>query len=322
MKFVGCSMFRLMFFPFLVLMPQLSAKAGDLIDRLKQYSVESTIFEFPSVLHFDFVVQEESESAITQARYLGRQVIGGLGKRRLDFVKIATTALGESRSFEHYLELSKSERFYVFRIDGGKPQAVKVEDGKNSVRCLIGFINPFHFALLGGQELAIPSRDPAEDIISRFVDLPESKNIIRNRGEDAVSAWKLEFDSELQWQLRKATVYRSFKGCNDPDFGKWSRTTEKTIFGDWHVSLEVHSKWREVDGELIPIYVHSFAQNHDCNDPSMKEDFEGLFFDCQFQNLEVDAYFNKDRLSEEFLFQDFSVDKLEKQSKTAKSQLD
>jgi hypothetical protein len=296
------------------------AKAGDLIDRLKQYATQSSCFDLPSVVHFDLNTLEEDKltPSITQVRYLGRQVNGGGGRKRIDFVKVTATGRGETRVLEHYLELAVKEKYYAFRLSGNSLQKVSTED---STHATLTNVNPFHFALAGGLELYRTVGSPVEGLISRFDDFPNSNRFIRNTGATARSAWLLRFDSDVPWQVVRSKAFRSTDNCEPSDL-KWSAVKEVDVEKNWHVSIDLNSKWSEVEGERVPIYVHSLAQFYDCNDPSKTEEFEGLFFDIEFDPVDIERYFNKERLSKEFVDQDFSADKLEKQSNVARRFVD
>jgi len=306
----------------LLVQSRIFAEENDCIGRLNQFKVESFCFQFPSIVHFDLtVLEEQKEGAIVeQMRYVGRQITGTRGQHRIDFVQINTTGKGDSKVWEHYLELSPSDRVYRLRLFGGQVQDVKIEEGTQPG---MSPVDPFRYAISGGTELGRRGFNPIETIIKGSECFPGTENVIRNKGKDAAFCHQFEFDSEVPWKINRFVTYVPRKECGRKGLATWSQQGDiKNIAKKWYAGNEGNVKWTEVDKiGPVPCYVHSFQKYFRCNDITATQEFEGFFFGFKFDELDTDRYFDKSRMSAKFLDEDFQFARIEKDAVEAKRNL-
>ena len=316
---------KIMLSIFLMIVACSSQVAGsDVIQRLKELSVESACFELPCLFYFDIELIEElytpGKEGIRRDRYLGRQIVRP-GQIRMDYVCTTERGNGERRFHEHLLSLGPKERFVKLGLFGGSSQDVKSDPtDPNSVRMTLPKINPFYFTVAGSFE--IYRRDgssPIESIIKTYKDIDGEEFLVKNVGEFAHYLRSFKFDKEQRFKLLESRVYRPpvEASIEKTSWKEWSGA--KDIQAKWPLMLETRVSWTDIESiGSLPEYSYSFCQAFKSNSIEDTRTMEAYFFGYQFDNLNVDKYFDRSRWNDKAITQDFTLAEIEKLSQQAK----
>jgi hypothetical protein len=261
------------------------------------------------------LLEEENQGEkITISRYLGQQICDGSGRMRIDFSLSMSEGGGQSRTTEHFIQLSGSDRYKFTSVLGSVPVKSRGDDLSPSM----SFVNPFEFSL--GGSIQLRSRNSSIENVAKGYQIVEGvDNSIRNIGDDAVFFKTFSFEKDGDWKFNRYIVFSPAKGCGKSG-KKWSQF--KNVDEDvkkWHKCLTVNVNWKEMDRiGFVPNYVHSIRDGHICNDLSARDEFEAFFWGEEF-DVDVSRYFKKDRLTAENLVKDFPLGEIERQSSQNRS---
>lgn len=296
--------------------------AQDVVERLKQYQVESVSQEFRSQWYFDITVLEESEEgkSFSETRWFGRQLNAGGGRVRMDYEKVTSYLDTVQNEREHYLRLSESERFYFLQIPGSQPQKVETKVGMQN--CTVPYVSPWNFAVGGSSEIGRQKRDAVSNALDLFEKIGDRGFILKLRdGKGKGSVIRVfDFDAAHPWMIKRARTYVPGEDIN-LRFKKDINTVDplQTI-KDFKLMFDVSTEWTEVReiGQL-PFRVHSSRQFFRPSDPSAKQEMKAYFFEYQFDEIDVDRFFDKERFDPFKFPEDFSLKAVDIEAKKIKS---
>lgn len=277
------------------------ASAQDAVSRLKEYAVESVVFDLPHVLHFDLVCTTDSpeRGRFESVRLIGRHVHISNKKFRNDFVEYHVSTLGSYREEKLFLQLSEDEKYSVLRDrETGEISGVMSSTRDSGDHAPIKYCNPFVFLIYGESEL--DRQTFQEDTMDRFLKViqkvDESEQIVALKKK--ITAMQFTFSDEDYWRILKAKVLAA--SIVPEEIIK----QEKTIEGledlkDYKVIFESAAKWRDIDGQhKIPFFVTSRKLLSSQRDPKRTIDFEGFFFGISLDVSPYEKLFNKERLND------------------------
>lgn len=282
------------------------AAAGDLMDKIRQFSDGSKRFQTPCVFYFDlsYLVEREDSTAISTMRLVGRQIVGKDGKFRLDFMKETKSDRADRVTWEHYYEIPLVEKQYCFRLGGGQLQRLKIDTkDMGSLKPPIARIDPYCYAVGGGRERNHQPMGSVDIILRNFTDL--SGDFLRNKDNVATGAVRFSFDADNPVRILQCRALTSSKTCSEENAVSWDKVSLKTITDQWFESKLVGCKWSTIDDFDVPVAVQSIDRFFNCKDPTAIEEFNGRFFDYDFNAVDESIYFNSSRLTDEHLSNDF-----------------
>jgi hypothetical protein len=293
---------------------------NDVIQRLKELSVESACFDLPCLFYFDIELIDElytpGEEGIRRDRYLGRQIVRP-GQIRMDYVCMTEHGNGERRIHEHLLSLGPKERFVKLGLFGGSLQDVKSDPTDPATfRMTLPKVNPFYYTVAGSFE--VYRRDgssPIENIIKTYSDIEGEEFLAKNVGEFARYLRSFKFDDEQWFKLLHSRVHTP---PNEKTLWK-ELSSAKDMLAKWPLMLETRVSWTDIESiGSLPEYSYSFCQAFKSNSSKDSRTMEAYFFGYQFDNLNIDKYFDKSRWNDLSIAQDFALVEIEKLSQQAR----
>ena len=303
----------------LVLASVLSAQ--DTIERLKQMSVESACFDFPSIVHFDltFTIESTKLDTLRIERYLGRFVQGKDSTFRSDTLHIGDLDYGGEPTMEHMVCLPNGDRYHAFETPSAGFYKVKLEP-KHPPRAFVSQCNPFHFLMDGPSTVGNRNgQNVFKDIFLRMENFDGHPNMLRAKAGTIV--WKVEFDAENDWQVNRWWCYFPKNGLRQAEQKRVVKSMEETK--DWVCVVESRAYWREVQGiGSIPCWILSKDEGRIANDPSQTTELEAFFFGFEFEDVPLDRLFDEQRFNEKLLKEDFKIDEVKQLSEKAKKEIE
>jgi hypothetical protein len=297
-------------------------QAGDTIERLRQLQVESASQEFPSILYFEINLIEESNGGknLSERRFMGRQINGGKGRIRLDFEFTRLYLNSASTEREHFLKLSDTERFYFMQLPGSPPQEVKYKPGMQLTT--ISFVSPWNYSLSGSCEIGVPNMDPIREAIENFEDVGDRGFFLRSKKGKVPGAVLrvVDFDKELDWMVRRSRTYVLGEDVATRHRKDIQINSPERDIREFTLMLDVETEWKEVPGiGHLPFRVHSNRQFFRAKDPTAKQEMEAFFYGYQFDNLDIERYFDKARFNPTKFPDDFSLKAVELEARKVKA---
>ncbi|XZE17828.1 hypothetical protein SH449x_003108 [Pirellulaceae bacterium SH449] len=180
------------------------AHSQDAISRLKEYAVESVVFDLPHVLHFDIVCTTDSpkRGRFESIRLIGRHVHINNKRLRNDFVKYEVSTLGSYREENLFLQLSEDEKYSVLRDrETAEMSGIMSATRDSGDHAPIRYCNPFAFLLHGDAELRRQTfqQDTIEKFLSVIRDIEQSEQFVMlSKG---VIAMQFTFAEDDSWRI-------------------------------------------------------------------------------------------------------------------------
>lgn len=296
--------------------------AQDVVERLKQYQVESVSQDFRSQWYFDITVLEESEEgeSFSERRWFGRQLNAGGGMVRIDFEKVTSYLETVQYEREHYLRLSDSERFYFLQIPGSQPQKVETKIGMQ--HCTVPYVSPWNFVLGGSSEIGRPKRDAVSNALDLFEKIGDRGFILKlreDKGKGSVIR-VFDFDADHPWMIKRARTYVPGEDISLRLKKDISTVDPLQSIKDFNLMFDISTEWTEVPkiGQL-PFRVHSSRQFFRPTDPSANQEMEAYFFEYQFDEIDIDRFFDKERFDPFKFPEDFSLKVVDIEARKVKS---
>lgn len=294
--------------------PSPQANAQDAVSRLKEYVVESSVFDLPHILHFDIVTTTESETTgrIDSQRIIGRHIHLSNSKFRNDFTTFEITASDAFREEHVFLQMSEDEKYGIGRDRAtGElgPLQKYVRDSGDAIA--IKYCNPFNFLLTGARELNRQTfdRNPIENFVDTCQSMEESEEFITHTKTNAVTQFKFAEDDPWRIVSRK-----SFVSSMDPGVGFRSKKVIKKLddFKGYFCVVESEAKWRDIDGKSkVPFWISHSNKVSAFHDPTRRIDFEAFVFGITLDPSAMETLLDPNRLTDEFWSQDYKPDDIE-----------
>jgi len=185
----------------------MTTRAGDVVERLKQLSVESACFDFLSVLYFDlsFIEDSTDKNTLEVEHYVGRFVKGKEQALRCDVLYIGDPESGREPEMQHFLSLPNGERLVAFKTVSSGFDKVKL-DPRHSSPHFVSRCNPFRCAVRGRAEFGSGREyDLFQTLFANFEEFEENPNTLRGNSGGVVK--KFQFDREIEWQINSCWTY-------------------------------------------------------------------------------------------------------------------
>lgn len=312
---------RMLFFVCFSLVFATVLTAQDTIERLKQMSVESVCFDFPSIVHFDwtFAVESTKKDTLRIDRYLGRFVKGKDATFRSDTLHICDPDFGGEPTLEHMLCLPNGDRYHAFETHAAGFYKVKLEP-KHPPRAFVSQCNPFHILM---QSPSTVGRRHGQDIFKQlFLRMENFEGYPNNlRAKAGTIVHKIEFDSVNDWQVNHLWCYFPKYGLRKANEKHVIKSMEETK--DWVCVADAQAYWRDVQGiGPVPCWVLSKDEGMMMDDRSETTELEAFFFGFEFENVPLDLLFDEQRFNEKLLKEDFKIDEVKQLAEKAKKEIE
>ncbi len=295
--------------------------AQDVIERLKQMSVESACFDFPSIVHFDltFAIESTNKDTLRIERYLGRFVKGKDATFRSDALHIGDPAFGGEPTLEHMVCLPNGDRYHAFEAQSCGFYKIKLEP-KHPPRAFVSQCNPVHYLMQGPSSVGINRGDSIfQGIFVHMENFEGNPNVLRAKAGTIV--WKIDFDLENDWQVNRWRGYFPKGGLRKANQKHVVKTIEETK--DWVCFVDSQAYWRNIEGTgPVPCWILSKDEGCNMSDRSEKKELEAFFFGFEFDNVPLDQLFDERRFNEKTLKEDFKIDEVKKLAEKAKKEIE
>ncbi len=319
-------LFVLIFIVLLSFRYRTQCNAQDVMERLKQFDVESVSFDVPSIVHFDLSILEESPNTkgIRSSRYLGRTIRLSESQLRTEYLYEEFSPRDGFRELELYLQHSPEEKIianvgatdfaYEFssrsydKLTGG--DGLKLRDA-----------NPYILLFSGSDSIGgnAGKPKPLQVVLENFVPLKGAENHVVRRDRPVVA--KYEFDTKDPWKIVKfVSLFPKGSPLERREFKKKIKGIEDCK--DFVPLVQSEAKWMELtDGTHVPFWIYNRRENLAFSDPGRICELEGFFFGIEIDPKIDEKLFDPDRITHEEWKKDFNIDHIEKLAKQERAKL-
>jgi hypothetical protein len=301
-------------------------RAQEVMERLRQFDVESVSFDLPCIVHFDISVQEESPTTggIRSSRYLGRTIRLSDYQLRTEYLYEEFSPRAGMRELELYLQHSPEEKIvanvgateFDYGFSSISYDKLTVGDGLK-----LRNANPYNFLISGAILIGgnAGGQRPLERILKNFVPLKGAENQVVRPGHPVVSRY--EFDSKDPWKIVKfVSLFPRGGAMAIREYKKKIESVEDSK--DLVPLISSEAKWIELaNGVHVPYWIYHRRENLVATDPGRVEELEGFFFGIETDPKINEKLFEPDRITHEEWKKDFNIDQIEKLAKQEREKL-
>lgn len=293
----------------------------DVIERLKQMSVESACFEFPSIVYFDmsFTIESSKKETLRIERYLGRFVKGRNLTFRSDTYCFGDPDFGDEARMEHLICLSNGDRYDAFETHSAGFYKTKLQE-KHPPRAFITHCNPFYCLMQGPSLVGRSSgQNVFREIFLRMENFDGHPNFLRAKAGTII--WNMEFDPENELQLNRWRCYFPKGGLREANKKHVVKSLDEAK--DWNCVVDSQAFWQDVKGiGSVPCWILSTNEGMKSNDPSEKKELEAFFFGFEFEDIPLERLFDEQRFNEKDLKEDFKIDDVKALADKSKKEIE
>ncbi|MFN7291754.1 MAG: hypothetical protein ACK5YR_00775 [Pirellula sp.] len=291
------------------------ATSQDVITRMEEYAVESTVFDLPCVLHFDIQITTESTSndKISAKEIFGRRIYLSEEKYRNDLLVISSHASGISTERECTIKLSRENRWIARYGTEGDPIGVsvtKIDNPEWPHSNLLSKCHPYHIPVAGIGYFTRNNNDPLATFMEQRKPFVDPEKFMKSKRSPIVDEYS--FDSKDSWKLKKFRVY-----VPQGNFAETFRNFKKPVnsledIKDWRVFCESQIKWRQLEEKShVPFWIARRELGFAADDPDEVREMEAFFFGITLDAEGHKSLVDPNRLNIENLIEDFNTDKLQ-----------
>lgn len=300
--------------------------AQDVMERLRQFDVESVSFDVANIVHFDISVLDESPaSSVTRSsRYLGRTIRLSETQLRTEYLYEEFSPRAGVRELELYLQHSPEDKI-IASVEASGIGYEFTSTRYDKLRSGDGFrlrdANPFVLLFSGTDGIGgnAGEKKLLQYFLEDFVPLKGAENHVVRPGFPVVS--KFEFDSKYPWKIVKfvslfpkggAMAFREYK----------AKIASIEDCKDLVPLVSSEAKWMElVDGTHFPFWIYNRRENLVAGDPGRVCEMEGFFFGIETNPKIDEKLFDPARINREAWKKDFDADQIEKLAKQERAKL-
>lgn len=300
--------------------------AQGVMERLRQFDVESVSFDVPHIVHFDVSVFQEMPmmQGFRSVRFLGRTIRTSESQLRTEYLFEELAPRVGFRERGLYLQHSSTEKIIAdFKSVEDPHDFYSQSFDKLSVQDSFMFHEANPYSMFFNGSIAIgtspESQRPLQRLLKECGPLDGDENYLVHSTRPMVA--KFEFDDRETWKILKLTSLHPAGGPRARREYKKKISSVDDCKG-FVISTTAEAKWMELgDGTNIPFWIHHRREDLSRDVPGGPTEMEAFFFGVQIEPKIDEKLFDPSRVTKKEWIEDFNVEQIEALAKSERERL-